>query len=84
MSVEIQRRLTSVIRHIRARDGLDKEVNLLILLNPSNLDRLRHEDEDLLIGIEESYGAHLPFRADPIYHVENFKIIDAGTGQEQR
>ncbi len=84
MSVEIQRRLTSVIRHIRARDGLDKEVNLLILLNPSNLDRLRHEDEDLLLGIEESYGARLSFRADPVYHVENFKIIDAGTGQEQR
>ena len=84
MSVEIQRRLISVIRHIRARDGLDKEINLLILLNPSNLERLRHEDEGLLLGIEESYGARLSFRADPIYHVENFKIIDVETGQEQR
>ena len=84
MSVEIQRRLISVIRHIRARDGLDKEINLLILLNPSNLERLRHEDENLLLGIEESYGARLSFRADPICHVENFKIIDSETGQEQR
>ena len=84
MSVEIQRRLISVIRHMRTRNGLDKEINLLVLLNPSNLDRLRHEDEDLLLGIEESYGARLSFRADPIYHVENFKIIDAETGQEQR
>lgn len=84
MSVEIQRRLISVIRRIRARDGLDKEINLLILLNPSNLERLRHEDEDLLIGIEESYGARLSFRADSVCHVENFKIIDAETGQEQR
>ncbi|MGB0259060.1 MAG: Rne/Rng family ribonuclease, partial [Coraliomargarita sp.] len=70
MSVEIQRRLISVIRHIRARDGHDKEIELRVLLNPSNLDRLRHEDEDLLIEIEQSYGAKLSFRADPIYHVE--------------
>lgn len=84
MSVEIQRRLTSVIRHIRNRDGLEKEINLLILLNPSNLQRLRNEDESLLLGIEESYGARLSFRADPVCHAENFKIIDPETGQEQR
>lgn len=84
MSVEIQRRLISVIRHIRARDGHDKEINLRVLLHPTNLDRLRHEDEDLLLEIERSYGARLSFRADPIYHVENFKIIDIESGQEQR
>ncbi|ADE54751.1 Rne/Rng family ribonuclease [Coraliomargarita akajimensis] len=84
MSVEIQRRLISVIRHIRVRDGIDKEIQLRVLLNPTNLDRLRNEDEDLLLEIEQSYGAALSFRADPIYHVENFKIIDIETGQEQR
>ncbi|MEM1221983.1 MAG: Rne/Rng family ribonuclease [Verrucomicrobiota bacterium] len=84
MSVEIQRRLISVIRHIRAREGEDREIMLRILVNPSNLERLRKEDEDLLLGIEESYGAKLSFRADPIYHVENFKIIDVETGLEQR
>ena len=76
MSVEIQRRLISVIRHIRAREGIDKEIALRVLLHPTNLERLRHEDEDLLLEIERSYGAKLSFRADPIYHVENFKIID--------
>ncbi|MAS64687.1 MAG: ribonuclease E/G [Coraliomargarita sp.] len=84
MSVEIQRRIISVIRHIRARDGIDKEIQLRVLLHPTNLERLRKEDEDLLIGIERSYGAKLSFRADPIYHVENFKIIDVESGQEQR
>jgi ribonuclease G len=84
MSVEVQRRIISVIRHIRARDGHDKEINLRILLHPTNLERLRNEDEDLLLGIEQSYGAKLSFRADPIYHVENFKIIDVESGQEQR
>jgi len=84
MSVEIQRRLISVIRHIRVRDGQDKEINLRVLLHPTNLDRLRHEDEDLLLEIEKSYGAHLSFRADPIYHVENFKILNVETGKEER
>ncbi|CAI8342000.1 MAG: Ribonuclease G [Opitutia bacterium UBA7350] len=84
MSVEIQRRLISVIRHLRARDGVEEEINLRILLHPSNLERLRNEDEDLLLEIEQSYGAKLAFRADPVYHVENFKIIDVKTNQEQR
>ena len=84
MSVEIQRRIISVIRHMRAREGIDKEIQLRILLHPTNLERLRKEDEDLLIGIERSYGSKLSFRADPIYHVENFKIIDVESGQEQR
>lgn len=84
MSVEIQRRLISVIRQCRVRDGVEKEISLRILLHPKNLDRLRNEDEDLLLEIEHSYGAKLAFRADPIYHIENFKILDAETNQEQR
>ena len=84
ISVEIQRRLISVIRRTRARDVIDKEIQLRVLLHPTNLERLRNEDEDLLLGIEQSYGAKLSFRADPIYHVENFKIIDVETGREQR
>jgi ribonuclease G len=84
ISVEIQRRLISVIRRTRARDGIDKEIQLRVLLHPTNLERLRNEDEDLLLGIEQSYGAKLSFRADPIYHVENFKIVDVETGREQR
>ena len=66
MSVEIQRRLISVIRHIRARDGHDKEINLRVLLHPTNLERLRTEDEELLLEIEQSYGARslLPRRSD--------------------
>ena len=84
MSVEIQRRLISVIRHIRAQKGSDYEIQLRVLLNPSNLERLRDEDESLLLEIESTYAAKLSFRADPIYHIENFKIIDVETGIEQR
>ncbi len=84
MSVEIQRRLISVIRHIRAQGGTDKKIRLRVLLHPTNLERLRHEDEDLLLEIEQFYEVTLSFRADPIYHVENFKIIDVETGLERR
>ena len=84
MSVEIQRRLISVIRHIRAQKGSAHDIKLRVLLNPSNLERLRDEDESLLLEIKDTYGAKLSFRADPIYHVDNFKIIDVETGIEQR
>ena len=84
MSVEVQRRLISVIRRIRANDGNEKNINLRILLHPTNLERLRLEDEELLLEIESTYSASLSFRADPIYHVENFKIIDIDSGLEHR
>lgn len=84
MSVEIQRRLVSVIRHVRSRNNNTDELRLRVLLHPTNLERLRQEDEQHLVNIERSYNVKLSFRADPAYHVENFKIINADTGQEMR
>lgn len=85
MSVEIQRRLTNVIRRLRTHmDDPNQDVWLRIFCHPHALERLRHEDEHILVEFEESYNVKLSFRADPAYHVENFKIIDARTGQELR
>jgi ribonuclease G len=84
MSVEIQRRITSVIRHEMNRGATGEDVHLRILLHPTNLERLRTEDEQLLADIEQNYNARLSFRADPGYHVENFKILNAKTGEEMR
>lgn len=85
MSVEIQRRLTSVIRRLRTKfDDAEEHIWLRIFCHPHALERLRHEDERLLLEIEETYNVKLSFRADPAYHVENFKILDARTGQELR
>jgi ribonuclease G len=85
MSVEIQRRLTSVIRRLHTQGGkAGEEIWLRVFCHPHALERLRHEDERILLEIEENYGVKLSFRADPAYHVENFKIMDAGTGQELR
>ncbi len=85
MSVEIQRRLTSVIRRLRPQIEQRKDPYWLrVFCHPHALERLRHEDEKVLLEIEETYHVKLSFRADPAYHVENFKIVDAMTGQELR
>lgn len=85
ISVEIQRRVVSIIRHIRSTPGgKDKEIHLRILLHPTNLERLRTEDEQHLIDIEKAYHVQLSFRADPAYHIENFKVLDATNGKELR
>ena len=83
MSVELQRKLSSIVRRLHARnDG--KEYALRVLVHPSILERLRSEDADLLVRMEQNYGVKLAFRADPNYHVENSKIINAVTGEEYR
>jgi ribonuclease G len=83
MSVELQRKLSSIVRRLIARnDG--KEYSLRVLVHPSILERLRSEDADLLVRMEKMYGVKLAFRADLNYHVENFKIINAITGEEYR
>ncbi|MGF1448970.1 MAG: Rne/Rng family ribonuclease [Opitutales bacterium] len=86
MSVEIQRRLVSVIRHLRHvhPETANDPVALRVLLHPVNLERLRSEDERHLVDIEQAYNLKLSFRADPAYHVENFKIINVETGEEMR
>jgi ribonuclease G len=87
MSVEIQRRLTSVIRRLRPKIealAASGPFWLRIFCHPHALEHLRQEDEKILLEIEDTYGVKLSFRADPAYHVENFKIIDVGTGQELR
>ncbi|MDP1579299.1 MAG: Rne/Rng family ribonuclease [Candidatus Didemnitutus sp.] len=83
MSVELQRRLSSVCRRLLARKD-NKEYALRVHVHPSILERLRAEDADLLVRVEKTYGVKLAFRADPNYHVENFKIINAMTNEEFR
>ncbi len=85
LSVEIQRRLVNVARHARRQgNGTGEPLFLRVLLHPVNLERLRSEDEPHLLELERSYGVNLSFRADPSYHVENFKVLDGKTGRELR
>ena len=83
LSVELQRRLSSVVRRLTAKYP-NSEHALRVLVHPSILERLRNEDAELLVRMERDFGVKLAFRADLNYHVENFKIINAITGEEYR
>ena len=52
------------------------------MVNPQVLDRLRTQDEMLLIGLEKKYFGKLSFRADPTFGSEQYKIINAITNDE--
>lgn len=79
MSVEIQRKLSEILKR-RQRD--ESDFQLRIVVNPGVLDRLRTEDEKLLIELEKRYFGKLSFRADPAFHSEQFKIINVTTNEE--
>jgi ribonuclease G len=85
MSVEIQRRLVSIIRRLRAlKETGDRQLSLRVLCHQHVLERLRLEDERILVDIEEKYNVRLAFRNDPAFHIENYRILDAETNQELR
>jgi len=88
ISVEIQRQITSVLRRFKPKASEngqeDTGLTIRVMLNPTVLERLRSEDESLLVDIERLYDVKLSFRADVSYHMENFRLINAITNQEFR
>ncbi len=79
MSVEIQRKLQEILRK-RSRD--ESDFQLRIVVHPTVLERLRTEDEKLLIELEKKFFGKLSFRADPAMHAEQFKIVNVTTAEE--
>jgi ribonuclease G len=77
MSVELQRALHAVMK--KNQDAIH---DVKVIVHPRVLERLRSEDEELLVDIERKYSGRLTFRAEPTYHYEQFMITDAGTGAE--
>ena len=80
MSVEIQRRIAEVMR--RRRASAANPLPIKISVNPAVLDRLRSEDEAILLGMEEKLHGKLTFVANSSLHVEEFAIHHAATGEE--
>jgi hypothetical protein len=72
MSVELQRALHTLMkRH-------EHEIHeFRITVHPELLNRLRTEDEELLIDIERKYAGRLTFKSDPTLHVEKFLVANA-------
>ena len=79
MSVELQRRLTSVFQ----RQG-ERGRDLIVVVHPDVMHRLRTEDDAILVDLERRNAGRLTFRSDPSYHREKVTIIDASTGDEIR
>jgi ribonuclease G len=79
MSVEIQRKLNEILKK-RPRE--ESDFQLLIIVHPTILDRLRTEDEKHLIEMEKRYFGKLNFRKEPALHAEQFKIVNVATGEE--
>ncbi|HXR07227.1 MAG TPA: Rne/Rng family ribonuclease [Candidatus Acidoferrum sp.] len=79
MSVEIQRKLNEILKK-RPRD--DSDFQLRIAVHPTVLERLRTEDEKLIIEMEKRYFGKLSFRPEPTFHAEQFKIVNVATNEE--
>jgi ribonuclease G len=74
MSVEIQRRLNTVIQKHRDSVG-----DIIVIVNSDVLNRFKTEDAKLLVELERSHSGRLIFRSDPTLNRERFAIIDAAT-----
>ena len=79
MSVELQRRLTSVLSQ-----ASDDQRGLIVVVHPDVMNRLKTEDGELLVALERNYQARLTFRTDPSFHREHFTLTNAQTGEELR
>lgn len=77
MSVELQRALHTIMR--RHQESVHE---FRVIVHPNLLQRLRSEDEELLVDIERRYQGRLSFRADPTLHHEKFTITNAKTDEE--
>ncbi len=78
MSIEIQRRAVAIWNSHRKTDpGLQ----LQIAVHPTILERLRKEDEQILVDLQSRFGSQLGFRADPTRHIEDFAIRNGVTGE---
>jgi len=78
MSVEIQRQIAALMRKTRDQKEGRK---LQIIVHPTVLERLRKEDEAILVDLENKFAGYLSFRGDPAKHIEAFEIRNAETGE---
>ena len=79
MSVELQRALSSILGRGRA-----EHKNLIVVVHPEVMQRLKTEDGELLVALERKYEARLTFRSDPTLHREEIKINSAQNGEDVR
>jgi ribonuclease G len=77
MSVELQRKLHALIPSLP-----ESQRDILIVVHPDVMQRLRTEDAEHLLEIERKHLCRLTFRSDAGFHREKFVIANATTGDE--
>jgi ribonuclease G len=77
MSVELQRGIAAIFANHR-----DRLHELIVIVHPDVLERLRTKDSELLVELERRNSARLTFRSDPTFHREQLVFIDPKSGQE--
>jgi len=77
MSVEIQRRLSSILQRLN-----DNERDLVVVIHPDVMQRLRTSDDQILVELERKYQARMTFRTDSSFNREHYHISSARTGEE--
>jgi ribonuclease G len=79
MSVELQRKLNTILQKYP-----DTEHDILVIVHPDLMNRLRTKDEQILIDMQRKHHGRLSFRADPTYHIETVMIMNAVTQKEMK
>ena len=77
MSVELQRRINTILLQYP-----ESEHDLLIVVHPDVMERLRTKDEQILMEMQRRHHGRLSFRSDPSYHREQCTIMNAVTQKE--
>ncbi|MEG1552048.1 MAG: Rne/Rng family ribonuclease [Kiritimatiellia bacterium] len=73
LSVDIQRQVAAIMRKEQSVPG---ETELQVLVSPSVMDRLRNEDEQMLVEMQHRYASKLTFKSEVARHPESFAILD--------
>ena len=77
MSVELQRRLNSVLLRLP-----ETERDVLVVIHPDIMQRLRTSDDKILVDLERKYLARLTFRTDPTFNREQVFLANTKTNEE--
>lgn len=79
MSVELQRKINTILAR---SENAHRE--LLVIVHPDVMDRLRTHDGELFVELERRHNARLTFRSDATYFREQVVVADAKTQKEIR
>ncbi|MCL1856125.1 MAG: Rne/Rng family ribonuclease [Kiritimatiellaeota bacterium] len=78
LSVDIQRQLSTIIRRAKVEK---RTPDIQVCVHPSVLDRLRTDDEQIIMLLQQSYEGKFSFKSDPLRMVESFAILETATGK---